>query len=323
MLGKAGLTCVDSSGPNSTPDQIANAQLNTKFTDPVTGETKTGMDAALDMGSSATEVLGLPQHSREEIQKKAAEAVFSDVPDGGDAAFAAAVCATVNANVWKAMTSQGTPKQLLASTPHLLRGFGRMVCGSIGKGSYSEAAFKEEANSVKEAKADPEAFKATQLAKLREQFKLGQEAVARNPKFFKPGAVEAEQKEIDAFAATPAADIAANLEAMLRMAQLAVEHQCPSRSRYGFGPGCGQFSPFPDGGTTGVLRVRQGELSCEDAKTVVRYHYFPAQADRQSPLSMYYCEEGGVEKVEDAPLYIECQPIEGNPNPATVLVAPA
>lgn len=106
------------------------------------------------------------------------------------------------------------------------------------------------------------------------------------------------------------------------MQQLAVKHQCPSRSRYGFGLGCGEFNPFPDGGTTGILRVREGDLSCQDAQTVIRSHYFPSQADPSSPLSMYRCEEGGFEVVEDAPLLIECQAIQGNPNPATIIVAP-
>lgn len=42
LLGKSGLTCVDAVGANSTPEQIADAQLNTEFTDPTTGETKRG-----------------------------------------------------------------------------------------------------------------------------------------------------------------------------------------------------------------------------------------------------------------------------------------
>lgn len=96
MLGKAGLTCVDASGPNSTSEQIADASLNTQFTDPVTGETKTGMDMAVEVGRPLEDIWDLPEQSRDDIQRKAVEAVFSDVLDGGDAAFAASVCDTVN-----------------------------------------------------------------------------------------------------------------------------------------------------------------------------------------------------------------------------------
>lgn len=322
MLGKAGLTCVDALGPNSTSEQIADASLNTQFTDPVTGETKTGMDMAVEAGRPLEDIWDLPEQSRDDIQRKAAEAVFSDVPDGGDAAFAASVCDTVNGGVWKALTSQGTPEDTLASTPHLLRGLGRMVCGSIDKESYYEVVFKEDADLAQKAKKDPEAFKSTQLAKMREQLKSIQEAAATNSKLYKPGAADAQQKEIDNFAATPATDIAKNVEGAYRMVQLAVEHLCPNRTRYGFGPGCGQFNPYPDGDSTGVLRVRQGNLSCDDAQTVIRNYYFPGQVDPQSPLSMYYCEDGGVKADKKPLVYVECEAIEGNPNPATILVSP-
>lgn len=76
------------------------------------------------------DVLKLSEHTRDEIRQESIEAVFSDVPEGGDSAFAAAVCDEINGNVWKALTSQGTPEQLLSSTPHLLRSFGRQVRGS-------------------------------------------------------------------------------------------------------------------------------------------------------------------------------------------------
>ena len=60
----------------------------------------------------------------------------------------------------------------------------------------------------------------------------------------------------------------------------------------------------------------------QNAKTVIRNYYFPGQVDPQSPLSMYYCEDGGVKADKKPLVYVECEAIEGNPNPATILVSP-
>ncbi len=319
VLSEAGFTCVDAVGSNSTAEQIADAQLNTEFTDPDTGETKTGMEIALEADRELTEafsgMLASPGHSREEILQSSIESVFTDVPDGGDAAFAAAVCDEVNRSVWEVLTARGTTDDTLATTPHLLRGFGRSVCGAMGE-LYAEAVLKDQADEVEEATENPVAFKTKQLSLLNEQL----EAAEAQPDIFD---VEALRSALETLSATPADDIAANLESALRMAWLAIEHQCPASSRYGFGPGCGEFNPFPDGKVAGILRVRGGHLSCENAKTVIRWHYFPSQADGTSPLSWYYCKENGFGDVADAPVYIECEPTQGNPDPARIVVAPA
>lgn len=314
VLGEVGFTCVDAVGSNSTAEQIGVAQLNTEFTDPDTGETTTAMEIALEMDRELSEVFESPSHSRDEILNNSIESVFTDVPDGGDAAFAAAVCDEVNVSVWEALTGQGIADDTLATTPHLLRGFGRSICGSMGD-SYAEAVLKDQSDEVKEATDNPTAFKEKQLSLLNEAL----EAAEAQPDLLD---VEAARSALETFSATPADAIAANLESMLRMQWLAVEHQCPASSRYGFGPGCGEFNPFPDGKDVGILRVRGGHLSCENAQTVIRWHYFPSQADGNSPLSWYHCQENGFEDVPGAPVFIECEPKQGNPDPARIIVTP-
>lgn len=319
ILSKAGVSCVDATGANSTAEQIADAQLNTPITDPRTGETKTGMETALEAGNEANSVLGLKEHSPEEIRQAGIEAVFTDVPDGGDAAFAGAVCDEVNVDLWDRLTAtNGLTDDTLATTPHYLRGIGRTVCGSLGD-TFAEAEFKELAAELDEAALDHDVYKEKQLLLLAENLKDAEELARENPKMFD---LELMRQNRDEFAATPADDIVANLKSSLRMQWFAVEHQCPDKSRYGFGPDCGEFNPFPDGGVSGILKVREGHLSCEDAKTVVRWHYFPSQADDSSPLSLYRCEENGFEDIEEAPLYIECEAIQGNHDPAHIIVKP-
>lgn len=128
------------------------------------------------------------------------------------------------------------------------------------------------------------------------------------------------RKTRDELAATPATDLADNLETMHRIKWLAVEHQCPTLSRFGFGPECGEYLMGPEGNTIGIIKLENDTLSCDDARNIIDNHFVttgyrlqPAP-ELNSELDDYLCYEfhEGVDE-NDIPMYMECAPAGESP----------
>lgn len=316
-----GLQCVDATGPNSTREEIVNAQLQQELEDPETGATM----SMLDLVTKQLEQQGTPQ-SAAEIRRSMIDEMYPipqegvaeplTVPEGGDAAFAAAICGTPDG--WLRVGLSGEEAQI-AATPHLLRGAGRAICSTVSSSTSAEAVLKPKQERADRAAADPDAFKRdliasidqsiTELSEL-EQTPAIAELIVRN------------KANRETLQSQPADAVAKGLELEIKIMSLAVEHQCPQTSLYGFGENCGKFNPFPDQGDGGgILRIKgPGTMSCEDASLIVRGDYFPSIEDPKSLLDDYYCKRGGFIEDEAAPIYIECMPMElGRPS---VLVTP-
>lgn len=316
-----GLQCVDATGPNSTREEIVDAQLQQSVDDPDTGATMTMLDLILmqlqqhDITKSADEIR---QSMIDETYPMPQEGVADPlmVPEGGDAAFADAICGMGGG--WQRIGLAGDEAEI-AETPHLLRGAGRSICSTVSSSTSAESVVKPKQERADRALADPEAFKRdliasidqsiTELSEL-EQTPAIAELIVRN------------KANRETLRSQPADAVAKALEMEAKIMWLAVEHQCPQTSRYGFGENCGKFNPFPDqaeGG--GILRIKgPGSMSCDDAGLIVRGDYFPSVEDPKSLLDEYFCRRDGFAEDDAAPVYIECIPYElSRP---TVLVTP-
>ncbi|HEY7052443.1 MAG TPA: hypothetical protein VH496_09990 [Mycobacterium sp.] len=229
IFSLAGPRCVDAHGPNSTPEEIVDAQLKLEITDPATGEKKTMAEMGEEMYKKMAQLLpGLPTPSPGAFKQKLLEMVYRDVPSGGDAAFAKAICGMQSG--WeRAGLGSSADAARVAATPHVLRGAGRAVCQTIA-GSDAEDVLAPEAKQVKLAKSDPAKFKQSMLHDLDEAIDS-----FKATKFPSGGpfasSVGEMQKTRDKIADTPAPSLARGIEAAHEIKWMAVRHQCPTLSR--------------------------------------------------------------------------------------------
>lgn len=218
-----GLKCVDTSGPNSTPDQIVGAALAAPASN-LPGENRTVRDVLpLTFGLDPGETL------RVDYESEQAAEVFNDVPLGGDASFAAAACElhwdVMNGSYLFAQRfwpTDDSTRNRVASTPHLLRGMGRWFCGQQKSADRADlqAEFDRE---LQEAQSDPEGYKASYTAEIERQIKAEQE-LAAGPLIFDAKATAA---ALDNLKKLPAEELAQREEAWYQIHKLAIQHLCP------------------------------------------------------------------------------------------------
>ncbi|MGS2811533.1 hypothetical protein [Nocardia sp. MW-W600-9] len=161
------LGCVDANGPNSTPDELADAMMSATFTDPTTGERTSVEQQAretVNAFESLTGPLATIDTSPAGIRAKFIDNLYSAVPEGGDARFAEAVC-EYDASVFARLGPLWDDREQLTHTPHLLRASGRMVCGGIDD-QTAEAYLEEIDEQATAAQADPRAFVDGEIKKI-------------------------------------------------------------------------------------------------------------------------------------------------------------
>jgi hypothetical protein len=226
MPGSAAADCVDATGPNSTPEQIVDAQLSAQA---LPGQTQTVLEQLQPEGG-----LSSPTQLRQDLLK----GVFRDVPAGGDAAFAAAACplqgwamALGNGSyVYHFQSYSDSGRGRFAKTPHLLRGWGRQFC-SGAEGDDADDVYwkplKQMEGKIQDAKSDPESYKSSLLAGIDDSLQLAVD----EPQMTDPNSVAATRTVRTNVIATPAGELVAGYEALHQLMQLAVEHQCPQFRR--------------------------------------------------------------------------------------------
>lgn len=236
--GIADTECVDAKGSNSTPQQILDAALAALVTNPVTGKTQSVLE---DNRESRYGLPGGQLPPEWQIDEEASlalwlDAVYSNVPEGGDAAFAVAACrldlTALGQGSYIQHYTSTTASDTVATTPHLLRGFGRDRCrgASIDPDGWEEQIQRREL-AVQQARSDPESYKRSALAEVDEVIAWGDEQLAVDPQLVDPVGLALQKAERETTSATPAEALVAQHEADLQIARLAIEHQCPQLAR--------------------------------------------------------------------------------------------
>ncbi|MGK2882338.1 MAG: hypothetical protein ACSLE6_16575 [Mycobacterium sp.] len=159
VFPSSGLGCVDAAGPNSTAEQIAAGLLEaTERT--MQYYAQAVADAPIDrtqqeeLAESMEGFIGLAEEIAGEdapdftdpdvVREMIADSVFEDVPAGGDAAYAAAVCElptgwlTFPSNDAGALGITDELHSLYRSTSHAVRSTGRATCDAVA--GYDEGA---------------------------------------------------------------------------------------------------------------------------------------------------------------------------------------
>lgn len=213
--------CVDSSGPNSSPDQIVDAALGAPATN-LRGETRT-----------VAQTLP-PYMSSPRLRQDAIEGVFRDVPEGGDAAYAAAVCSLTNWDIkngsyihnYGVDITSDEVRAALARQPSLLRGWGRAECAAanadIARWTMQSRYAEQE---LAKARANPEAYKQSLIDQA--QYVLTPDPAISDPTNTDTLAIEVAQASVNELPRTSARDLVARLEVGIKISDLALDHQCP------------------------------------------------------------------------------------------------
>ncbi len=217
-----GPRCVDAVGPNSSIDSLADAALHTRFVrTPGTDEVRSPADITIDTQRRMnSEFFPVPSDATMLADFK--KNFYPTVPDGGNAAFASAVCDLPTG--W-GLAEQIDPAEfdLVRSTPHLLRSFGRTKCQNMSTLSPEERADASRtwADSADRAEHDPEGAKAAALS-LLEQGKAQAASVQLNSEII----AEVDGK-ISRLRATPADEFARSVRAVARVSAAALSTLCP------------------------------------------------------------------------------------------------
>ncbi|MCF6391258.1 MAG: hypothetical protein WBB00_17645 [Mycobacterium sp.] len=161
----AGTGCVDSAGSNSTPEQIADAWLSIRLPSPYTGDLRTQDEDHLAM-SGPEEFL--PSKNRDYL----ISTFYDRVPNGGDSAFASAVCdlekGWADAYIWDHGITTDAAAEIMAKTPHFIRGLGRHVCWAMpGGGANNTIApitLSARARSIEDIRSNPKKWKSQVIA---------------------------------------------------------------------------------------------------------------------------------------------------------------
>lgn len=227
--GGTGVLCVDAQGPNSQSVEILRATLDTPLHNPVTDTWSTQKQALRDGVGIAGGVVGGDGEDPTAIldnEDELARDIFAAVPDGGDAAFAAEVCGLADA--WDEFGYAGENTEVLWRTPHLLRGVGRGICGSIVDGQSAEEAFASRQEERDLIASDP----LPQIQQAIEQFEDAVKGVdpATATEFDQQlqGAAKLALERFRDYEADPQLLVQA-LDNQLAVMWAAVEHQCPDK----------------------------------------------------------------------------------------------
>jgi hypothetical protein len=236
MPGSLGAGCVDTTGPNSTPEQIVDAALAASTTNPVTGQQITVSEKFAQKRAPFSETAAAAEFPGEDGYRRFVDGVFTDVPAGGDAAFAAAVCRLPDWDLrngsylynFGVTPTSDSDKERVAKTPHLLRGFGRQECnGRSGDPEAWEKEVQQLEQDVQRAKLDPENYKRSALAEVDEQIAASADYGAFNPRGVDQVGLAMARASRERISATPAEELVDQLAATSQMSRLAIEYQCP------------------------------------------------------------------------------------------------
>lgn len=264
----AGAKCVDARGANSTIEEVVDAMMNAPFTDPRTGTRTSVAEQARAMVDTFETLTDSPlgiDTSPEGVRAELVEQLYTAVPAGGDARFAAAVCG-YDASVLGKLGMMWQDEQSVATTPHLLRASGRMVCGSIGD-ETADAYLADIDEQAAAAQADPRRFVDGEIQTIEKVLEgwnddPGQSETARQIRTdFENSARMLREQDPQR--------IADGLKMFRDFQWLAVEHLCPATSVLGFGEVCGEV-PSPLGHAPMTVRTHSGPVDCAQALRIVR-----------------------------------------------------
>lgn len=260
--------CVDAHGPNSTPDELADAMMSATFTDPTTGE-RTSVEQQARETVNAFESLTGPltaiDTSPAGIRAEFIENLYTSVPEGGDARFAEAVC-EYDTSVFARLGTLWDDREQITHTPHLLRASGRMVCGGIDD-QTAEAYLEEIDEQATAAQADPRAFVDAEIKKIEAVLDgwtpdPGEPDSARQIR-------EGFEESLRVLREQDPRHLADGLRTYRDFNWLAIEHMCPGTSVFGFGEVCGEVAS-PLGHAPLTVHTHSGPVDCESALEVVQ-----------------------------------------------------
>ncbi|CAM3896071.1 hypothetical protein [Smaragdicoccus niigatensis] len=294
----SGASCVDADGPNSSLDQIVDAMMTAKFVDPHTGQQTTMAEQTRSSLEAVQKYLPAAENidtSDAGIRAKLSEQIYTDVPAGGDAAFAHAVCNLTDA--WTRVNPFLSDHDAAAKAPHLLRASGRMLCGRI-KGTAEEATASID-KPLATAKQNPDHYLAKiisdQEAKLADLKKSGADSPLTSD------LIRSQEATLNKLRRTNPDDVVKGLQMWHDFVWAAVENQCPSLSAVGFGEKCGTVSS-QSGETTFLVKLKRQPVSCDEAMSVMRsFQTSGSSGDRN-----WYCTYPSREN-PDWPVRISCQ----------------
>lgn len=217
--------CVDASGPNSTLDEVADAELTVRLPSGMTGQLLT-LDEEHKLALPAADP---PSKDRPFFLSQ----FYDAVPSGGDAAFASASCslqdgwASAYPQLYEFGITEPATAKIFASTPHLLRALGRRICWGwedhqdLGMGRISLVQQKEQRD---HALADPEWWKNSVLA--QEPFGGMTFEDLNVQRIFDQHQRDRHDKLVN----TPAADLARALDQAYQISVAAHDMLCPQLS---------------------------------------------------------------------------------------------
>lgn len=280
--------CSGSAGINSSVEQLFAAATQTSLHDPV--------NHSLSLGSKYAKRLVLPVFP-EGLDKVTADrkaiAVYSDVPDGGDAAFVRAVCNRQEG--WASYQVDPTDNDTFRTTPHLLRSLGRFVCSAaaLSPSGIADQRLREEELMLSVAKRN--------IADYRT---LTVQAINTSNGNVQP---DAQAARIESMSDS---DLMQYAQAQYDIYEAAVKYQCPALHRVGFGPDCGTFT-YPDQ-TPGQVRINGDGLNCSEAFELLTMHTSRTRKVAMVPVSPsssvygYICRTDDLHPNQFAVFYTWC-----------------
>ncbi|MGW5313792.1 hypothetical protein [Nocardia thailandica] len=286
--------CVDARGPNSTLDELADAMMSATFTDPTTGR-RTSVEEQARETVNAFETLTGPMASIDTspagVRAKLIKALYSAVPDGGDARFAEAVC-QYDASVFARLGLMWNDPHQLTHTPHLLRASGRLVCGEVDD-TTAEAYLEETDEQAAAAQADPQVYVAGEITKI--EAVLNDWTVDPDETDTARQIREGLEESLRVLREQDPHQVADGLKMFRDFNWLAIEHLCPSTSVLGFGEVCGEVSS-PLGHRPMTVRTHSGPIDCESALDIVRT-FTTGERSAIAPWVCAYNNDGNTTEV--------------------------
>lgn len=306
----AGTRCVDAELPNSTPEEMADAQLSSPtrrtaldkpFTNPITGEEKNSREVA-------TEILGQQKgaESLGALRATMIEYAFTDVPDGGDARFAEAVCDLQNA--WGTLQFDPESFGYVEKTPHLLHAAGREICSSLVGMDPAEIAYKNLDDRVNRAETNAAQLRQDDITSLRLRLDELQKNGVPADATLLIDLIASMEEELERLRATSDDEHADAVRATADVRWAAVEHQCPQFSAVGFGSVCATID-IPENPGDGVARVHTGEVDCGTTERVFD-DYFSFNQSTDSMMESWTCWDSA--ETIDSPVLVTCAEDEGS-----------
>lgn len=317
-ISLAGLTCIDAQGDNSTAQEIATVGLNGPKWAPFANKYGTNADYYRQRLEEVGPGSPLASSYKDDLDPgMGAMEVFDTVPPGGDAAFASKVCPLIpkwsGAGIYPFGFAKEDQKPL-REEPHWLRHFGRTMCEAVASDFDQDAEryLDSQGAALAKFRADPRAYIDEQLAQLAAVIAESPPPKDDNEKFF---LAYAEAKQEVYLAARENPDLIGDeLQVGFDVHKFAIENQCPQFTDFGVsGPdGCGKITYPNSRDMQGVVRIKIGTMSCDDAVAMVDNHIAEVmniptgRLDPTSPLAEFECRTAGFAVTDDEPYYTSC-----------------